>query len=151
MIIIFTEVSMPDDQTAMKKFFKLLLFIMLCQLGIAHGQKKGRALIDSLLIELPHAKDDTNKVNLLEAVTNAFGDDFPDESIKYDNEEISLATKLHWQRGIAAGYGHLGDDYLTNRNYANALRCYSNGYNIYNNLHLLRYITMFLAKRFCLS
>ena len=72
------------------------------------GQKKGQALVDSLLIELGKAKEDTSKVLLFNQVGVAYMNFAPKEEFKYMEQGIALAEKLHWKKGIANMNNNLG-------------------------------------------
>ena len=62
------------------------------------AQKQGQALVDSLLTQLPMAKEDTNKVNLLAQITAAYYPIDPEKGLQYGNKEMELAKKLEWKK-----------------------------------------------------
>lgn len=98
---------------------------------VVYAQNQSLARIDSLIKQLDKAKEDTNKVNLLDNIADGFGDLYPDESIKYELEELNLAEKLHWKKGIGAAYAHLADDYYTKDNYPLSLNYMRKSVNIF--------------------
>jgi len=116
----------------MKQLLKCFLFLLL---AIYYGSPlyaklqgqapplTGQARIDSLLRELPKQKEDTNKVNLLVALTFANRMSNQDEGKRYGQQAGELSAKLNWKRGIAAAKAALGTVYLENLNYPNALEC----------------------------
>ncbi|MCO6494033.1 MAG: hypothetical protein J5I98_36785 [Phaeodactylibacter sp.] len=59
----------------------------------AVGQKQGQARIDSLLLELPRASEDTNKVLLLATLSYNYYPINPDEGIKYGNEGLGACRR----------------------------------------------------------
>ena len=65
----------------MKKL--LLLLVMVIATGQSHAQLQGQPLIDSLLTQLPRAKEDSNKVMLLNDLSLAFYSINPVEVLKY--------------------------------------------------------------------
>ena len=67
----------------MKKSIYLLIAFLILNIQFLIAQKQGQAKIDSLLQELPKAKEDTNKVNLLGALSFKYYPINPDEGIKY--------------------------------------------------------------------
>jgi len=74
---------------------------------------KGQALIDSMLKKLPTAKEDTNKVLLLEDLAyECYQFNMPGKAISYGNQQMTLATKLAWEMGIAKSNNILGMSYL---------------------------------------
>lgn len=89
----------------MKKF--LLYAALLFSAGVS-AQKKGQALVDSLLIEIGKSKEDTSKVLLYNQVGVAYMNFAPREEFKYMELGIALAEKLHWKKGIANLNNNLG-------------------------------------------
>src|ERR1035437_3772448 len=99
----------------MKTKIKYLLFgvsFCICHLTLFAQQSK----IDSLLIELQTAKEDTSKVKLLNDFSFEYWDINPNEGLKYGNEALRLAEKLHTKKGIAEAYSNISRSYrrLTN-------------------------------------
>ena len=100
-----------------------VLFTFTC-LGIppkAVGQRQGQARIDSLLLELPRASEDTNKVLLLATLSYNYYPINPDEGIKYGNEGLALANKLKWKFGQAQTNGYLGINYAVKSDYTRSI------------------------------
>ena len=114
--------------------------ILVLSTGSLYAQIQGQPLIDSLLKELPRQKEDTNKVNLLDAIANAFGESYPDESIKYDEKEIELSEKINWKKGMGEGYAHLADDYRAKDSFSLALRLMLKSIDIFEQLDNKQYI-----------
>ena len=85
----------------MKPSNLIFIFILLIE-GASlqtQAQKQGQALIDSLLIELPKAKEDTNKVDIL----NSLGREILNSSDKararqYIDEAITISQKINPNR-----------------------------------------------------
>ena len=117
----------------MKQFLKFLL-LLLFSLGAARGGyaqkpalpegKQGQAAIDSMLKDLPKAKEDTNKVKLLSGLSYGYSTINPDEGIKYGQQSLDLAARLKWQNGIAKANSCLGNNYFRKSDYPKALGCY---------------------------
>ena len=99
----------------MKQFLKFLLILLLAFGMVRNGyaQKQGQTLIDSLLQELPKAKEDTNKVNLLNDLSSDYKRINPDEGIKYGQMGLELAAKLDWKKGIANANNRIGLNYIS--------------------------------------
>jgi tetratricopeptide (TPR) repeat protein len=85
------------------------------------AQKQGQAFIDSVLKELPRAKEDTNKVKMLHRLAFGYQNINPDEGIKYALQELDLATKLEWKKGIGLAYNCLGVNYDAKSDFDKAL------------------------------
>ncbi|MCE9538744.1 MAG: tetratricopeptide repeat protein [Bacteroidetes bacterium] len=81
--------------------------------------------IDSLLSLIKHDKADTNKVIHLCKLTNKYEllGDF-EKGINFANEAIELANKLNFKQGIAIANSAIGNIYLGQANYAQALTSY---------------------------
>ncbi len=89
----------------MKSLLLLATFIFALH---AFPQKKGQALLDSMLQALPSAKEDTNKVKLLLSISQLYTTVSPKEGFAYANTGMKLAEKLQWKRGIANLYNCFG-------------------------------------------
>jgi len=88
-----------------------LVLLLVCAPIFAYSQRSGRALIDSLLNELPKAKEDTGKILLLDNISFSYSIINPDSGLAYANEEMSLSGRLKWKPGIARAYACLGINY----------------------------------------
>lgn len=103
----------------------LLLFIVVTAMKQSKAQKQGKELLDSLKLELPKAKEDSNKVKLLNSLawtsTNA-GES--DHAQGYANEALVLSQKIGFKNGEAAAYNNFGMFYARKSNYAEALKNY---------------------------
>ena len=105
----------------MKQLLKFLLIVLLTlSAGCIYAQKQGQPLIDSLLKELPKAKEDTNKVKLLNNLSFSYYSINPDEGIKYGQQQLALATQLDWKKGTAWGNHNLGWHYQRKFDYPKA-------------------------------
>ncbi|MBZ5857408.1 tetratricopeptide repeat protein [Flavihumibacter profundi] len=107
----------------MKKYL-LLLFIVSAALT-SHAQLQGQPLIDSLITQIAKAKEDTNKVIMLNDLSLTYYSINPDEGLKYGLQGLSLAEKLNWKTGmayaykvIAGNYGYGKSDYVRAIEYA---------------------------------
>ena len=100
-----------------------LFFLAICVLWSSHSfaQKRGQALIDSVLALLPSAAEDTNKVLMLGKLSYNYYPIDPNEGIKYGKEGLALAEKLNWKHGIGTLNGQLGINYAVKSDYSTAL------------------------------
>jgi hypothetical protein len=108
----------------MKRTIFLLIFLVTIT-SQSFAKKQGKEKIDSLLIVLKTAKDDTSKVNMLNDVSNekSFIGEFV-EARRYANEALSLAEKIGFKNGIAKSYSKMGGAYYSLDDYRKALECY---------------------------
>ena len=85
----------------MKNIFLSLLFILLF-FSILHAQQQK---VDSLELVLKKAKEDTNKVKVLNALALQYIDigDFK-KALLYSNDALSLSIKKDYKKGVATSY-----------------------------------------------
>ena len=86
------------------------LFIVLC-LFVFQGQTKADNYSDSLSIQLSEAKDDTNKVNLIFQLSNAYAQTEYEKAIAYYRSGLALSDKLNYNRGELLACEKLGAIY----------------------------------------
>ena len=108
---------------AISLFFIMMTILILC-IKMVIAQKQGTARIDSLLTELPKAKSDTNKVNLLNDLSYTFSRLNPMQGIKYGNQALELSNKLNWEKGAASAQCNIGSNCLIISDFSKALKCF---------------------------
>jgi tetratricopeptide (TPR) repeat protein len=75
------------------------------------AHKEGQARIDSLIQEIPHAKNDTQRANLTASVSLLLQAFNPDEGIKYGEQSLAIATNLNWKKGMAIAHSNIAANY----------------------------------------
>lgn len=115
----------------MKLFYTILLVLLP---SVIHAQMQERHVIDSLLNVLHGAKDDTNKVKLLNGISARYHTIDPAEGIKYAGQALELAKRLNWKPGIADGNSCLGLNYEYKSDYARAMEYDFKSLKIYEEL-----------------
>lgn len=100
----------------------------------AGAQKQGQALIDSVLAVLPNTTADTNRVALLDRLSNAYMRINTTQGLKYGIEAQNLAGKLKWNEGIARSDVEIGSNYMCMASYPRALEYYEKALTIYDGL-----------------
>lgn len=114
----------------------LLLCTLFLIIGLtSQAQKLGLELIDSLLTELPAAKEDTNKVKMLYKIAYTYPYFNPDEGIQFGKQALELAEKLNWQLGVADAYAALGANLANKADYPGALNYEYKALKIYEELN----------------
>ena len=98
-----------------------ILLILLFFVTISFSQKQGQTKLDSLLNELPKAKQDTNKVKILYGISGSYSTINLDKGIKYGEQALILATKLKWRKGIAKSLSNIGINYTYKGDYQKAM------------------------------
>ncbi len=103
---------------------KVLFIILLFVPVFLYARKEGQVLADSLLKELPNAKEDTNKARLLKKLSYLYATINPDEGIKYGLQSLELSEQLKWETGISMACNNLGTNYNNKSDYVRALEYY---------------------------
>ncbi len=115
---------------------KKLLFTLLMLPLLLHAQKKtGNGHLDSLFKELTKAKEDTNKIKLLDDIANAEVSIDPDYGIKCGQQGLEMCAKLKWDRGIPWMYSDIGENYWAKSDFPKALEYDLKALKIYETLN----------------
>lgn len=115
---------------------KMSLFILLLFVAFnTDAQKQGQAKIDSLLSVLPSLKEDSNKVLAIHAVSFTYQQINPKEGLKYAEQELALAEKIGWKKGIAKGNSSIAGSYTMMGDYYESLKFQANCYQTYSELN----------------
>jgi len=106
------------------KTFLLFIFISAVHAaGMAQQDKK----TDSLLNAIKNQKEDTGKVNTLNALSRRYSErDNYSLSNKYAEDAILLARKLNFKRGLILSYANLGLNNEAQGNYPAAMNDFLN-------------------------
>ncbi len=89
----------------MKIIFCVLL---VCVFQVGHTQKKGQALLDSMLPALPNMQADSEKVKSLLQIAQTYMLVNPKAGFEYAQNGLALAEKINWQKGMAMLHNCLG-------------------------------------------
>ncbi|MEP7318882.1 MAG: tetratricopeptide repeat protein [Panacibacter sp.] len=79
------------------------------------------AQTDSLLALLNNAKEDTNRVNVLNMISKNYSNSSPEEAIKYATQAKELAGKINYKYGLAAALKNIGIGYYMQSDYVETL------------------------------
>ena len=93
----------------MKKIVLLISILSLLK-QFCFAQKTGQIKIDSLLIELQKAKEDTNKVNIINKISDEYDaiGEFAKE-FNYGVEGLAIAKKIDYRKGAANCFINIGN------------------------------------------
>jgi signal transduction histidine kinase len=112
-----------------------LLFILLLTLPwCLHAQKKVEKQVNILARKLRNAKEDTNKVKLLNTLSELSASVNAVEGVKYGETGLSLAQQLNWAKGIGRSYNSLGTNYASQSDYSKALDYFNKALSINESL-----------------
>ncbi len=95
---------------------KLLLLLLLFPATLLAQRKQGKLFIDSLFQELPKQRTDTDKINLLNELSFAYGFINPKEGIHQGHLAQHLAEKIKWNKGLGFAFFNLGYNYVISSN-----------------------------------
>jgi adenylate cyclase len=113
---------------------RILILLLLLATNSLYAQKEGQARIDSLLAELPKAKDDTNKAKLACALSHEYATVDPAEGIRFGVQAVHLSETLKWQPGLARAYNELGTNYWLKSEYPSAFQYYFKALKVYDQI-----------------
>lgn len=137
----------------MKYLHLIIILFTLSIIQICYAQKLNKE--DSLIFALSTSKEDTNKVNILNLLSEHAGWRVGnyDTALLWAEQAQMLAEKLNYKKGITTSYNNMGIVYYNQGNYAEALNnhfaalkifreigykkgiasCYNNIGNVYSN------------------
>jgi two-component sensor histidine kinase len=131
----------------MKKFFLLFVAAILFQYHCC-SQKKGKFLVDSLVVALAEMKEDTTKVNLYFDIMSAYVYYKPKEGLDFQTVALELATKTGWKIGVAKIKDRMGRLHWRMGNFLEALKNHNEALEVYqqSNNGYGRYILVEIAQ-----
>ena len=113
----------------MKRWLFVFLVLFLDYKSLA--QKQGKALIDSLVKELPRVQNDSLKVRLVKRISDEYFYVDVDKALTYSRIGLKHATKINWQRAIGAFTLNLGRAYGDKGQYDSCMYYYRKVYQLY--------------------
>ncbi|MES2703524.1 MAG: tetratricopeptide repeat protein [Bacteroidota bacterium] len=113
---------------------RVLLAILILLPAVLNAQKPVEKTIASLVQRLERAKEDTNKVKLLNELAAAYAAVNTTEGIKYGEQGLILAEQAAWAKGKAMLYHTLGSNYLATASYPGATRYFDKALQAYEAL-----------------
>ena len=97
----------------------------------AKAKHYDQELIDSMVLQLPTVKEDTQKVKILNTIAFTYNSVNPKEGIKYVEQSLNLSDKLGWKNGKAAAFNTKGSIYETQSNHTDAIDNFNKALEIY--------------------
>ncbi len=82
-----------------------LLFLSICLPNMIRAQE---TVVDSLLYELLHAKEDTAKINVFLNLSWEYHNSSPAKTVEYAKSALNLAETINYDYGIARSLNHIG-------------------------------------------
>ena len=87
---------------------KISLFVIILTSLKSFAQFSQNKTIDSLKLALATAKEDTNKVWILDALSSSYTFSSADTAVIYAQQELRLSQQLNFREGMASGMAELG-------------------------------------------
>ncbi len=109
----------------------IIIFLFCNKSSICNDQTR---IIDSLLIELTNAKEDTLKIDILNDIAWKISRSYPDSALMYAQEANILAEKLKYKIGSATAYRTIASVYRNQGEYENSKGNYLKSLEIYKEL-----------------
>ncbi|MBL4654408.1 MAG: tetratricopeptide repeat protein [Bacteroidia bacterium] len=103
---------------------KLILFLLISIVTSIHVYSQEQGIIDSLLVKLQTASEDTHKVKIINDLGFQLISSDPEKALQYANLGLSLAEQLGYKQGIAKSFNHIGIIHRDQDNYEKALEFY---------------------------
>ncbi|MBD2704877.1 tetratricopeptide repeat-containing sensor histidine kinase [Spirosoma sp. BT702] len=110
----------------------IIVFLLFSVPSLA--QKQGRALIDSLVAELPKTTNDTAKGRLYRVIAEEWFFTNIDQALYYSRLGLQHTTRMNWQRGIGVFNAYIGRAYSDKGNYDSCRYYFLKAIRIYKQL-----------------
>ena len=123
---------------------KIIKSLSLCLIGIivncigpqpSQAQSlQGQPFIDSLLQQLPNAKNDTSRAKIFSRLSTAFAPNDSAEAFNYANKCINISKQARWAKGIGLAYYAFATAYYNISDYTTSLQNSQRAYDIFKRL-----------------
>ena len=117
-----------------KSLIKILVICNILFINLQFVTSQEQYFIDSLFKCLEKAKEDTNKVMLLNDISKKYLSNNPEKANDYAMQALKFAEKLEYKKGIANSYIILGNVNYYQSNLLNALEYYKKSLEIIEEL-----------------
>lgn len=129
-------------------FCVLALYFLLLPLKPLFAQNQLQTnKLEQLLKQLETAKEDTNKVNLLDKIATAYRGTDKQNVILYANRQLELSKRLNWVKGEVLAYLTLGVEYHITNESQKAVEVCQRGYELAKNNHLPSFQYLLLERK----
>jgi PAS domain S-box-containing protein len=115
-------------------FFSFFLTLVLFFSSINTFSITQKELIDSLLLELTNAKDDTTKIDILNEIAWKISRSYPDSSLKFAEEAYVFSEEINYDIGIALSNKTKASIYRNQGNYSLSKETYKLSLEIYEEI-----------------
>lgn len=115
-------------------FYSIVFYLLFNFIELECQENKN---IDSLISKLKFSKSDTNKVNLLNQISESNLRNDPELSRKYSIDALNLSQDLRWEKGKANSLLRIGNSYYLVNNLENAYKFYKRALDIFEKNKIL--------------
>lgn len=119
------------------KLFLILQITFLFAISQVFAQKTGTEKADSLFQELQKAKQDTNKVNILNNIAETIIRINPDLSRQFATDALNLSKELKWEKGQALSILRIGNTFWLTGNSKKAFDYYNKSLQLFEKLNFM--------------
>lgn len=119
------------------RFFIILQITFLLAFSNVFAQKTGTDRADSLFKELQKAKQDTNKVNILNNIAETIIRINPELSRQFATDALNLSKELKWEKGQALAILRIGNTFWLTGNSKKAFDYYNKSLQLFEKIGYL--------------
>ncbi len=130
----FSQLLNNRATTSLIRIEIILIIFTIFYLGTASNLLSQNTTIDSLLIELHNAKENTTKVNLLVDISDKIIQSHPDSAIKYAERGVELAKNINYKKGLANCFNIIGIVNTKQGNYLLSIKSHKNALKIFEEI-----------------
>lgn len=115
----------------MRSLFLIVLFLWIAFNPITNfAQNRELAKLELLQEKLKSAKEDTNKVILLQSISYQYNFINPQLGVDFGKQSLELANKLNWKKGKAKSYNSIGGNLFALGDYDKSLEHFNKALNL---------------------
>jgi serine phosphatase RsbU (regulator of sigma subunit) len=102
--------------------FLILILLNIILNNIVNSQTTKE--VDSLYLKLQTSGEDTNKVIILNQISEILSDSKPDQALKFAQQGYLLSRSLDYKKGISSSISHKGQIFQIKGDYNKSLQCF---------------------------
>jgi signal transduction histidine kinase len=118
----------------------VVLAVFFCVFGLQAQPSK--AIIDSLLNELPKAKNDTVRSRIYIRLHDNLYQSNPELALHYARKGLKIVTQMKWDKGMCAFHNDIGNNYMDQGKHKEALEHYLQSLEYSKELPSIRVLTL---------
>ncbi len=124
-----------NKNTSILNLFIILFACFLSSVSNAQLEKNDQQIVDSLILSLKNAPEDTNKASTYNKICFSILEINPDNAIYYGQKGLELSMRLNWKLGIAKIKNSLGNAYSLKQSFSIAIENYNQSLELFKELN----------------